>query len=38
MAYVSDHDLKVSEFELQSSYYGHFVINTFEKGMNPLIP
>ena len=28
----------VSEFELQSRYYVHFVINTLEKGLKPLIP
>ena len=27
----------VSEFELQSRYYVHFLTNTLEKGMNPLI-
>ena len=30
--------LKVSKFQLQSSYYIYFWTNTFEKGMNSLIP
>ena len=28
----------LSEFELQPHYEVHFQTNTFEKGMNPLIP
>ena len=32
-----DDRIVVSEFELQSRYYVHFLENTTEKGMNPLI-
>ena len=32
-----DRRIVVGEFELQSRYYVHFRINTFGKGMNPLI-
>ena len=38
VANVPDWDIIVSEFELQSSYYVHFWINTLGKDMNPLIP
>ena len=31
-------DIVVSKFELKSHYYVHFQINTFGKGMKPLIP
>ena len=37
MVKAMDYGTVVSEFELQSSYYVHFRINTLEKGMNPLI-
>ena len=37
MVKAMDCGIKVSEFELQSRYYVHFRINTFGKGMNPLI-
>ena len=33
MAYLLDY---YNEFNLQSSYYGHFRTNTFGKGMNLL--
>ena len=36
MAKVLDGVLEVREFEQR--YYVHFRINTFVKGMNPLIP
>ena len=32
-----DYDIVVNEFELQSRFYVHFRVNTFGKGMNPLI-
>ena len=35
---VLDCNLKVNEFELQSSYYVHFLTDTIGKGTNPLIP
>ena len=38
VANVLDCDNVVSEFELQSSYYIHFRIDTFGKGINPLLP
>ena len=33
-----DCGLEVSEFELQSRYYVHFLTNTFKKGMKTLLP
>ena len=33
-----DHNMVVSEFQLQLHYYIHFQINTLWKGMNPLFP
>ena len=36
MTKVLDSGLVVSEFELHSCYYVHFLIDTFEKGMNAL--
>ena len=38
MAKVLDYALVESSFKLQSCYYIHFKTNTFEKGMNYLIP
>ena len=32
-----DYGINVSKFELQSCYYVHFRMNTFGKGLNPLI-
>ena len=37
-ANVLDCDIVVSEFELPSSFYVHFWINTLGKDMNPIIP
>ena len=37
VAHVLDFNLEVSEFELKLHYYDHFRINTFGKGMNPLV-
>ena len=34
---VLDCDIVVSEFELNSRYYGHFRTNTLQKDMKPLI-
>ena len=38
MVKVLDYRLKVSKFELQSSYYVNFRTNTLRKGMNHFIP
>ena len=38
MVQVLDCGLKVSKYELHSSYYVHFQTNTQKKSMNPLIP
>ena len=38
VATVLNSDIVVSEFEFQARYYVHFQINTYEKGMNSLIP
>ena len=38
VANMMDCDIVVSEFELQSRYYYHFLSNTLGKGMNLLIP
>ena len=38
MADVLDCDIVVSEFELQSSYYAHYQINTLGKDMISFIP
>ena len=35
MVKVMDCGIVVSEFELQSRYYVHFLENALEKGMNP---
>ena len=35
---VLDCSLKGNKFVLQLSYYIHFQINTFGKGMNPFLP
>ncbi len=37
MAYVLDCSPEECEFELQSSYYIHFLTNTLGKGMNSII-
>ena len=37
MAKTLDYVIVVSEFEVQSRYYGHFRTNTLGKGMNALI-
>ena len=37
VATVLDFDVVEGRFELQSRYYVHFLINTFAKGMKPLI-
>ena len=37
MVKVIDDGIVVSVFILQSKYYIHFLANTLEKGMNPLI-
>ena len=38
MVKAMDCGIVVSEFEHQSRHYLHFRTNTFEKGMNPIIP
>ena len=38
VANVLDCNIIVIEFEFQLHYYVHFWTNTFEKGMNSLIP
>ena len=37
MVKAMDYKIVISEFELQSRYYVHFRVNTFGKGMIPLI-
>ena len=38
MVKAMDYGIVVSEFELHSRYYVHFLTNTLGKGMNPLLP
>ena len=38
MVKAMDSEIVISEFELQSHYYGHFRTNTLGKSMNPLNP
>ena len=37
MVKALEYGIVVSEFELQSHYYVHFLTNTLGKGMNPII-
>ena len=38
VAIVSDYDIEVNEFELQSRYYVHFQKNRKKKHMDPILP
>ena len=38
MTNLTDCDIVINEFELQSRYYAHFWTDTFETGINPFPP